>query len=219
MANMFKSVLASARAVLQRKTVTPTTSVQTITPDSGYDGLEQVTVEAVNLQSKTLTMTPPSPSSWSATTTSLGTVTPDSGYTGLSQVDISIPMVPDNTTLTLQSSGSDYDTYKPSRAGYVYTSSYLRVPKSGGVSQYTKLEEKGGTSGNITTSYSSNYNCLLITRWHGSGTPTCKLDGVTQPNIGTSYLGVWLIFNYQAGQSIVTYGDQNTHGYKAYAIT
>ena len=132
MANFFRSVLSSARAILQNKTATPTTSVQVITPDSGYDGLAQVTVNAVNLQSKTTTMTPPSPSSWSATTTKLGTVTPDSGYTGLSQADISIPMIPDNTTLSLQSSGTSYDTYTTGRGGYVFSNSYLRVPKSGG---------------------------------------------------------------------------------------
>lgn len=44
MANFFRSVLSSARAILQNKTVTSTTSVQVITPDSGYDGLAQVTV-------------------------------------------------------------------------------------------------------------------------------------------------------------------------------
>lgn len=51
MANFFRSVLSSARAILQRKTVTPTTSVQVITPDSGYDGLEQVTVNAISATS------------------------------------------------------------------------------------------------------------------------------------------------------------------------
>lgn len=50
---------------LENRIVTPTTSQQSITPSTGYDGLGQVTINAISTQTKTVT--------------SNGTYTPDSG--------------------------------------------------------------------------------------------------------------------------------------------
>lgn len=65
---------------LQSKTVTPTSSQQVVSPDTGYTGLSQVTVNAVpavNLQEKTAT---PSESTQE--------ITPDLSYDGLSKVTV-----------------------------------------------------------------------------------------------------------------------------------
>lgn len=64
-------------AKLQSKTVKSTTSQQTVSPDSGYDGFSSVTVSPIKLQAKSV----------SPLTTSVK-VLPDSGYDGLSQVTV-----------------------------------------------------------------------------------------------------------------------------------
>ncbi|MBO7712560.1 MAG: hypothetical protein J6S85_03270 [Methanobrevibacter sp.] len=92
---------------LQAKTVNPTTSQQTVSPDQGKDGLSSVTVNAVtnaidaNIQAgnikngvSILGVTGnynPQPNLQSKSvnpTTSAQTVSPDSGYDGLSQVSV-----------------------------------------------------------------------------------------------------------------------------------
>lgn len=84
-----------ADPVLQDKTVTPTTAQQTITADSGYDGLDTVTVNAIQTETKTVT-----PS------TSQQNVTPSSGKY-LSQVTVNaMPNATQATpSITVNSSG------------------------------------------------------------------------------------------------------------------
>lgn len=77
-----RTITAKKVVSLQTKTITPTSSTQTVNPDSGYDGFSQVTVNAssgstINNQNKTVT---PSESQQS--------ITADNGYTGLGTVTV-----------------------------------------------------------------------------------------------------------------------------------
>ena len=77
MANAILNIRTSDDCVYQSKTVSPTASQQTITADSGYDGLSSVVVRAVSNQNKSVTPT-----------TSTQSVTADSGYNGLGTVTV-----------------------------------------------------------------------------------------------------------------------------------
>lgn len=86
--------------IQESKTVSPSTAVQTITPDAGYEGLLRVIVNAIRNQSKSVTLS-----------TSAQTVTPDSGYNGLSSV--SVPAI-QNQAKTVSPSESAQTVYPDS---------------------------------------------------------------------------------------------------------
>ena len=79
--------MSGGAADLQSKTVNPSTSQQVVRPDTGKDGLSQVTVNAMKLQSKTVNAKIAS-SPIQDPSYAIETVKPDSGYDGFSQVTI-----------------------------------------------------------------------------------------------------------------------------------
>lgn len=150
------SVTVSA-ATKQSKTVSPSTSSQTVTPDSGYYGLSQVTVNAMNLQTKTQTITPDA--NWSAATTNTVNVTADSGYHGLATAKISTPMCRDNmlfnaTAISAPSTVYNGDTSQsnsqtllriaPTKTGMVYNASYFYVKPSSYMGNATAADVASG---------------------------------------------------------------------------
>ena len=131
--------------VLQEKTVTPTKSQQGVIPDSGYDGLSQVIVDAIpaeyivpsgsvdiasngeydvrEAESVNVNVPAPEPSLQSKTVspaTTAQTVTPDNGYDGLEQVTVNaMPTATQATpSITVSADGKITATATQS-AGYV----------------------------------------------------------------------------------------------------
>lgn len=99
---------------LQTKTVAPSTSQQLIVPDTGFDGLSQVTVTPALLETKSVT-----PS------TSQQTITPSSGYYGMGQVNVGAVRLQ-----TLSRAGSIFKdiTLSPSSPYMGYSSVTIMAP-------------------------------------------------------------------------------------------
>lgn len=153
---------------LQTKTVAPSTSQQLIVPDTGFDGLSQVTVTPALLETKSVT-----PS------TSQQIITPGSGYYGMGQVTVSGARLQSRTVTPSNS----YQTITPASGYYglssvgvnainlqtktVYPSQLIQVvtPDSGyqGLSSVT-VGPVSNASGYAlkTTGYVTSSNKLMV---------------------------------------------------------
>lgn len=199
-------VKVTARSLnLQAKSVAPTTSAQTITADSGRDGLSSVNVSAATKQAKTV----------SASTSSNVEVTADAGYYGLSKVTVNQFKVQSKTVTP----GKDAKVILPD-SGY---SALSNVSLNGDDDLVAGNIKSGVSIFGVTGTYSGGSASVTdISMWNGSSdrisgnrtisstltlTAWCKVDGTwvsgdvayITPSGGSSYtsLGSWYYTKYQ----------------------
>ena len=138
----------SSEPKLQNKTATPTTSQQTISPDSGFDGLSQVVINATPLQSKNATPT-----------TVAQTIAPDNGYIGLDSVNIGA--VTSAIDENIQAGNIKKDVIILGVTGTLETGGTSKLPQvaDGTVTTLTEDDLAGATM----IRYSAFYGCSTLT--------------------------------------------------------
>lgn len=157
--------IAGDTPTYQSKTISPSTSVQTVTADSGYDALSDVTVNAIQTETKSVTPT-----------TSTQKVTPTSGKY-LTEVSISAIQT---ETKSVTSNG----TYKPTSGKY-FSSVTVNVPSK---TFNTQSKTVTPTESTQTVSPDNGYNGLstvtvnpISSTYIGSAVPTKGATTIT-PN-------------------------------------
>lgn len=159
---------------LQEKSVTPTTSAQEVTPDSGYDGLSKVSVGAIQTQTKSATPK-----------VSQQTIAPDSGKYLTS---VTVEAIPNQRTASSETI-SEAKTYQ---AGY-YPASWTVTPDGGTPTLQEKTVAPTASSQEVTPD--ANYDGLskvtvnAVPTETGSATPSTSQQTIT-PTSGKFFSSV-----------------------------
>ena len=219
--------------VLQSKTVTPTTSKQTVTADSGYDGLSEVEVNAIpsnyiiptgtlsvttngthdikNYESVNVNVSGDAPALQTKSVTptiSTQTIKPDTGYDGLSQVTVSGV----GGTLEIDENG----TYGSITSNDFYNRIIVNVPTNSGES---------GSSSILTSEVKPTSNSLSIQFTGLVGEPSA-FSVQTNTNITLASTRYVVNVNYDGtetegvcGYTSGTYNKTGTNAYSASDFT
>ena len=179
--------------VLQSKSVSPSESKQTVTPDVGYDGLSSVSVSAIQTETKTVTtngtVTPSSGKYLKQVTVNVPTssspvlqtksvtpsessqnVTPDAGYDGLSKVTVGAIQT---ETKTVTTNG----TVTPSSGKYLKQVT-VNVPSSG-----INTSDATATADDIAynkTAYANGEKLTGTLQEYSSGQPATFVSNYTK---------------------------------------